>query len=154
MYTNSRNEEQMNDFISKISSAIDELEPVTDLQSENVESEIITFDGSEKDNSLWKALIAKHIQAATHFEIHCWMDEEEEIAMALQYGCLRDADWRHGRIIEGTVTKEFIAMLLNLPKPTNTMYSNKMTPFFSIFLDNGFSSEHYGTENIVRLAKR
>ena len=73
MYTSSHNEEQMNDFISKIFSAIDELELVTDLQSENVESEIITFDGSEKDNSLWKALIVKHIQAAAHFEIHCWM---------------------------------------------------------------------------------
>ncbi len=25
-------------------------------------------------------------------------------------------------------------------------FENKLTPFFNIFLDNGFSSEHYGTE--------
>jgi len=24
-----------------------------------------------------------------------------------------------------------------------------MTPFFSIFFDNGFSSSHYGTENYI-----
>ena len=29
---------------------------------------------------------------------------------------------------------------------TRKLYSKLMTPFFSIFLDNGFSSEHYGTE--------
>lgn len=33
-----------------------------------------------------------------------------------------------------------------LPKPADTEVYNKMTPFFSIFLDSGFYSSHYGTE--------
>jgi len=44
------------------------------------------------------------------------------------------------------VTEKFIDYLLSITKPTDTDIYNKMTPFFSIFLDNGFSSEHYGTE--------
>lgn len=49
-------------------------------------------------------------------------------------------------MITGKVTPEFAEMLLNTPKPVDIEIYNKMTPFFSIFLDNGFSSEHYGTE--------
>ena len=40
-------------------------------------------------------------------------------------------------------------MLTHLPKPENNGLYDKMTPFFSIFFDNGFSSEHYGTEMYV-----
>ena len=66
--------------------------------------------------------------------------------MALQYGRLKKTEWRYGKVIEGAVTKELAEFLLSLPKPSDTEVYNKMTPFFSIFLDNGFSSEHYGTE--------
>ena len=44
------------------------------------------------------------------------------------------------------MTPAFIDFLLSLPKPADTEIYNKMTPFFSLFLDTGFSSEHYGTE--------
>ena len=140
----------MNDFISKISAVLDDLEPVPDQPTENIACEIITFDGSEKDNAKWKALVAEHIKTARTFEIHCWAEEQDEIALALQYGTLKDFDWKYGKVIAGSVTAEFTAMLLNMPKPIDTVFSNKMTPFFSIFFDNGFSSEHYGTENIIR----
>lgn len=33
--------------------------------------------------------------------------------------------------------------------PEDSELYDKMTPFFSIFFDNGFSSEHYGTELFV-----
>ena len=33
-------------------------------------------------------------------------------------------------------------------------FISKMTPFFSIFLDNGFGNKHYETKDIVRFAKR
>ena len=129
----------MNDFISKISAVLDDLEPVPDQPTENIACEIITFDGSEKDNAKWKALVAEHIQTARTFEIHCWTEEQDEIALALQYGALKNFDWKHGKVIAGSITAEFAAMLLNMSKP-----------IFSIFFDNGFSSEHYGTENIFR----
>lgn len=37
-------------------------------------------------------------------------------------------------------------ILLHTAKPSDTEIYNKMTPFFSIFFENGFSSEHYGTK--------
>lgn len=117
---------------------------------ENKECEIITFDGTEKDNTKWKMLIAEHIKTAKTFEIHCWTGEAEEISLALQYGTVKPYDWQYGTVIEGTVTSEFTDMLLNMSKPADTEFCNKMVPFFSIFFDNGFSSEHYGTENIIR----
>ena len=58
----------------------------------------------------------------------------------------KDTDWRYGKIIAGKVTPDFTAFLLGLPKPTDTEVYNKMTPFFTIALDNGFWSAHYGTE--------
>ena len=88
----------------------------------------------------------QYAKTAASFEIHCWNEETEWIALALQYGNHKQTDWAFGKIVSGPVTPEFLQMLLGLPKPTDTEIYNKMTPFFSIFFDNGFSSEHYGTE--------
>ena len=66
--------------------------------------------------------------------------------MALQYGKLKDDDWRHGKIIAGDVRPEFVQTLLGLPKPADAEIYNKMTPFFNVFLDDKFQSCHYGTE--------
>ena len=90
--------------------------------------------------------MAEKLQTATSFEIHCWTEEPEKIAMALSFGSLKETTWQYGKIIQGPVTPEFTSYLLNLPKPTDTEIYNKMTPFFTIALDNGFWSEHYGTE--------
>lgn len=65
--------------------------------------------------------------------------------MALRYGTEKETGWR-GKIVAGPVTPAFCDMLLNLAEPSDKEIVNKFTPFFSIFLDNGFSSEHYGTE--------
>ena len=107
----------------------------------------MTFDRSEKDNSKWIELISGYLATAKTFEIHCWNEETEWIGLALQYGKLKDDDWKYGKIIAGTVTPQFVQMLLNLPKPTDTEIENKMTPFFNVFLDDSFQSCHYGTEN-------
>ena len=114
--------------------------------SEDIEQELITFDREETDNNKWKALLAEHLKTAKTFEIHCWNEETEWIELALQYGNLKESDWQHGKIIAGSVTPEFTSMLLDLPKPTDTEIYNKMTPFFNVFLDDDFSSSHYGTE--------
>ena len=86
------------------------------------------------------------LQTAHTFEIHCWNKESKWIALALHYGEKKQTDWAGGTVIYENKTPKFIAMLLRLEKPVDTEIYNKMTPFFSIFFDNGFSSEHYGIE--------
>lgn len=94
----------------------------------------------------WREIMTEEIAAASAFEIHCWAEETQEIAMCLQFGTPKESDWKYGIIIEGKVTQDFIDFLLSLPKPTDTEIYNKMTPFFTIALDTGFWSMHYGTE--------
>ena len=106
----------------------------------------IYFDQTEKDNSKWLELLKKALKTAKTFEIHCWNGEEEWIELALQYGVLKESDWKYGKMVTGKVTQEFADMLLGLPKPQEVEFENKMTPFFNVFLDNGFQSSHYGTE--------
>lgn len=107
----------------------------------------IYLDRTETDNSIWLSLIEKALKTAKYFEIHCWNEETEWIEFALQYGALKESTWRCGQIIEGEVTPEFVAMVIERAKPTDIEIYNKMTPFFNIFLDDiKFQSCHYGTE--------
>ena len=94
----------------------------------------------------WNELILMLCEKAETFEIHCWNEEIEEINIALQYGTKKNFKWEGGTVIEGMVTDEFKNRLSALPKPQDTEIYDKKTPFFSLFFDNGFSSEHYGTE--------
>jgi len=112
--------------------------------------ELVAFDGVERGNQNWLALIEPYLKTAKTFEIHCWNEEVEWIALAAQYGQLKNDDWKYGKIVTGAVTQEFADMLLHQPKPTDTEIYNKMTPFFSVFLDDCFQSCHYGTENYKR----
>lgn len=111
-----------------------------------MEYTLITFDYTHSTNQEWKDLIREHLHSAKSFEIHCWTEEPELIELALQYGEIKETDWAYGKVVSGEVTPEFVALILNQPKPTDTEIYNKMTPFFSISLDNGFFSSHYGTE--------
>ena len=94
----------------------------------------------------WQDIVKDLSRNAKTFEIHCWNEETEAINLALRYGNLKNDDWRHGKIIVGDVTPEFVQMLLSQPKPTDIEIDNKMTPFFNVFLDDKFQSCHYGTE--------
>ena len=93
----------------------------------------------------WKNIISEKLKNAEKFEIHCWEDETSFIELALKYGSKKEYDWS-GTIIEGEVTEELCQMILNQPEPQDKEIYDKFTPFFSIFLDNKFFSEHYGTE--------
>lgn len=106
----------------------------------------IAFDDTQSTNAAWKGILEPQLRRAASFEIHCWAEETEEIAAALHFGQRKETDWPWGTVIAGAVTPAFIDFLLSLPKPADTEIYNKMTPFFSLFLDTGFSSEHYGTE--------
>ena len=95
----------------------------------------------------WRRIMENNLRQSHAFEIHCWEDESEAVRMALPYGTVKMSDWKQGTVIEGKVTQDFTDFLLSLPVPEgNDLAPRRMTPFFSIFLDNGFSSEHYGTE--------
>ena len=48
--------------------------------------EILALDATEPDNQRWKALVEQYAKTAASFEIHCWNEETEWIALALQYG--------------------------------------------------------------------
>ena len=111
-----------------------------------IERKAVYLDRSETTDARWKALAAERLKTAHTFEIHCWNEENEWIQAALQYGELKQTNWQHGKVIAGEVTPAFTEMLLGLPKPTDTEIYIKMTPFFSVFLDNNFDSSHYGTE--------
>ena len=106
----------------------------------------IKIDETSPSNEEWRAVMSEKLRGASRFEIHCWKEEQKEMEMALEFGRQKQTDWGLGTVIEGAVTEDLINFLLTLPKPDDTEIYNKMTPFFSIFLDNGFSSEHYGTE--------
>ena len=133
------------DLKKALSGAIMDLKPAP-IPVEVVEFEEVTLDRLEVDNSKWVSYITAALKDAKTFEIHCWNEETEWIELALQYGSLKDDDWRHGKIITGEVTAEFIEMILAQPKPTDIEAANKMTPFFNIFLDDTFQSSHWGCE--------
>ena len=114
------------------------------------EYETIEIDLTADTNDEWKRIIEEKIRKAQYFEVHCWNDEIEEIDMALKFGRIKESSWIYGKKIQGRVTDQFIEYLLSIPKPQDCEVYNKMTPFFSIFLDEVFSSEHYGTELIQK----
>ncbi len=136
----------MKELINKLTVLVDELKPAPAEPVESKLTEAVCFDYTEKDNTRFLALITDALRIAKNFEIHCWNEETEEIALALKYGELKEDDWKYGKIITGEVTAEFAEMLLAQPKPIDTEAANKMTPFFNIFLDDTFQSSHWGTE--------
>ena len=136
----------MKELINKISALVDDLKPASAQPVESKLTESVYFDYSEKDNTRFLTLITDALKTAKTFEIHCWNEETDEIALALQYGKLKESDWTYGKIITGEVTAAFTEMLLSQPKPTDIEAANKMTPFFNIFLDDTFQSSHWGTE--------
>ena len=113
---------------------------------DNPQIEIQIVDNSLQDNHYWKKLISMFAMVGLKFEIHCWNEETEEIKTALKFGKEKSMDWEFGTIIEGVIDEKFIEMIHHTVKPPDIAICNKMTPFFSIFFENGFSSEHYGTE--------
>jgi len=131
---------------STLTGMIGNLQPVPDAPVIEVYPEPIYFDYTEKDNTRWLSLMKNALKNAKTFEIHCWNEETDEISLALQYGNFKESSWRYGKVITGEVTPAFMEMLLSQPKPADLEAANKMTPFFNIFLDNGFQSCHWGTE--------
>lgn len=135
-----------NDFEDSLKVSSDKLNTAHFIEANVSGHWSVELDSTEKTNSKWLAYTSEALKTAKTFEIHCWSEERDCIELALSYGKLKDTDWPYGVIITGEVTLEFTSFLLGLPKPAGTEIYNKMTPFFTIALDNNFWSEHYGTE--------
>ena len=140
------NEKIRKDIESTLTGLISNLKPVPAEPAESKLTESVYFDYSDKDNTRFLTLITDALKTTKTFEIHCWNEEKEEIALAFKFGKLKESDWTYGKVITGEVTAEFAEMLLAQPKPIDTEAANKMTPFFNIFLDDAFQSSHWGTE--------
>ena len=135
----------MKSLESALTDLISDLKPVP-ADVVPMECETLTLYGTETTNAVWRQWMEAALAEAKNFEIHCWKEEADWIRCALNYGTVKPSDWKYGTIVEGPVTPDFTRMLLTEPKPTDREIYNKMTPFFSIFLDNGYESAHYGTE--------
>lgn len=94
----------------------------------------------------WKEIMNYELSISNSFEIHLWSNETDSIKTALKYGDLKESDWEYGVVISGKVTEKFKCMILDESKLEQIQGYYGYTKFFSIFLDTGFSSEHYGTE--------
>lgn len=101
------------------------------------------------DKKWWNEIIRSCAVIGDVFEIHCWSDEPAEAKAALRFGHKVTSTWRDGVVIRGRITKEFLAYLMESPKPEDIDIYNKMTPFFTIIFGNTLHSEHYGTEIII-----
>ena len=87
---------------------------------------------------------ALELQDGEPLDSHCWKNEKEEIASALQYGTLEDTNWEYGEVIKGMLTAELIRELLEWKCTEEDVYE-KLTPYFTLQAGN-VCSEHYGTE--------
>ncbi len=137
---------EINELEKLLTSLVNDLKPAPAEPVESKLTESIYFNYSEKDNTRFLTLLTDALKNAKTFEIHCWNEEVDEIALALKYGKLKESDWTYGKVITGEVTPEFVEMLLSQPKPTDIEAANKMTPFFNVFLDDTFQSSQWGTE--------
>ena len=147
--TGNKSDETMKELKKVLSEQIFDMK-VNDITECSTEIHPIYFDRTEKDNAKWLDFITEALKSAKTFEIHCWNEEKEWIDVALRYGELKESDWKYGKIIIGNVTPEFVHMLFCMPKPQDIEIFHKMTPFFNVFLDNGFQSSHYGTEIYIQ----
>ncbi|MBE6039261.1 MAG: hypothetical protein E7218_08745 [Anaerofustis stercorihominis] len=95
---------------------------------------------------MWQKYMKEYLEKTNTFELHIWNEETELIEFALKYGNIKDDPWKYGKIITGAVDARFIEMILSTAEKIYDGVFHKMTPFFSIFLDDIFESSHWGTE--------
>ncbi|MBE6574769.1 MAG: DUF4085 family protein [Ruminococcaceae bacterium] len=136
---------------ARLSALIGELEPAPACPTDSTPWESIYLDGIDTDFRQWRELIAAALRTAHTFAIHCWLEETEAIALALQHGTVQEHNWRHGTVIGGEVTPAFTDLILQLPRPAPSGSGSQFTPFFNIFLDDCFQSCHWGTEIHIRI---
>lgn len=98
------------------------------------------------NNNWWKELFKHYVQNGKKFEIRCWDEETESIDLINKFGTVEKSKTTKEIIISGEITNDFIELILNEEMPKDQNIYNKMTQFFTINIDEAYSSCHYGTE--------
>lgn len=98
------------------------------------------------NNKWWKNLFIHYASKGESFEIRCWDEEIESIALIKKFGTVQKSQTTKEIIITGYITSEFIDLIVKGEMPKDQSIYNKMTQFFTINIDKAFSSCHYGTE--------
>lgn len=98
------------------------------------------------NNKWWKELFKHYVQKGKKFEIRCWDEEKESIVLISKFGTVEKSKTTKEIIISGEITNDFIELILNEEMPKDQNIYNKMTQFFTINIDEAYSSCHYGTE--------
>lgn len=94
----------------------------------------------------WKKIIQHFVKQGDEFEVRCWNEEHEEIKKALSYGCIFQSESDFETSIKGIVSEQMIKEFLAMPEPMDKAIYNKMTVFFTFYIENKICSAHYGTE--------
>ena len=110
---------------------------------------MISVDDSTPDNQWWKEIFRLYARSGEYFEIHCWSDEAEELALAKRYGSTACYSMPDIKIVHGILSDELIQFFLQEEKPADRSCYNKMVPFFTVRAGSAYSSEKYGTEVLV-----
>lgn len=110
---------------------------------------MISVDDSTPENQWWKELFRLYARSGEYFEIHCWSDEAEELALAKRYGSTACYSMPDIKIVHGILSDELIQFFLQEEKPADRSCYNKMVPFFTVRVGSAYSSEKYGTEVLV-----
>lgn len=110
---------------------------------------MISVDDLTPNNQWWKELFRLYARSGEYFEIHCWSDEAEELALAKRYGSTACYAMPDIKIVHGILTDELIRLFLLEEKPADCSCYNKMVPFFTVRIGSAYSSEKYGTEVLV-----
>lgn len=87
--------------------------------------EILALDATEPDNQRWKALVEQYAKTAASFEIHCWNEETEWIALAAairQSQANRLGVWQDR---SGQSRRNFLQMLLGLQSQPTPKFTTK-----------------------------
>lgn len=110
---------------------------------------MISVDDLTPDNHWWKEIFRLYARSGEYFEIHCWSDEAEELALAKRYGSAACYSMPDIKIVHGILSDELIRFFLQEEKPADRSCYNKMVPFFTVRIGSTYSSEKYGTEVLV-----
>lgn len=95
----------------------------------------------ERADKEWlRRLIHHFAKPGAEFELHCWNEETEAIALAASIAKPKETDWQHGVYFEGTITEDVIPVLKTM------MDGEDCTPFFDILIGGDLVCEHWGTE--------
>lgn len=95
------------------------------------------------DRDWLKRFVRHFAKPGLSFELHCWNEETEAIALAKSIAHPKVSDWKHGVYYEGVVTQE------NIPVLATISDEEEATPFFDILIDGDLCCEHWGNEIYV-----